>query len=177
MIAEGAEIASGKTVELACPAVPEPAPSGSDVQVKRLADMSVTIPGGEVYELHQVDVYDIASSELRLEGEIAYLDYTTKGGEHVSTLESERAIAQQAAQEKPAEAAEAAPAAPAAEQAPASDENYAYDEGYDSGYANDYDYGYNSGYDYNGGGGGGSVDDSAVGSGDEAACIPDIVLR
>lgn len=171
LLAQGTQIGNGEEVLLACPEIPQPAATESGVELKKLADILVTLADGATFELHQVDVYGIESAEVRLEGETVYLQYVAKSGESVSTLESEKAIAQQRAEE--AAAAEAAAAAAAEEAAAAEPETAAPDEYYE------YDYSYDNGYDDSWGYDDSSyyVDDSAVGGGDEEQCIPDIVLR
>ena len=154
MLTSDQVIANGEAVLLACPALPEPASNGSDVAVKRLADCMLVLSDESSVELHQLDVYDIASAEVRLDGQVAYLEYESANThETVSTLESEKAIAQQKADAEAAQA-QAEPAAAPAEAAPAYEGT---SETYDSSST--------------------WVNDSAVGSGDEAACVPDIVLR
>ena len=140
LIAAGEEIASGETVDLLCPEI-----------AGKQADFSVTLADGSAYELHQIPVYDIVEATMRLEGDIAYVEYENEAGDATSTLEAEKELAAQAA----AAAAEAEAAAAAAAQAEAAAAQEAY--------SND------SGATY--------VDDSAVGSGSEEACIDDIVLR
>ena len=128
--------------------------------MKALADIEVTLADGTVLVLHQVDVNGITAADARVDGETAYFEYVpTNESDKVSTLESEKAIAQQKADEEAAKAAEEAEEAGDSEEATYEEEVYYEDA-------------------YSGGDGGGSyVDDSAVGSGNEEACVPDIVLR
>lgn len=96
MMADGLVVKSGDTVMLACPAIPEA--GAADSAAKRLADIAISFADGSACELHEVDVHDIAAADLRLDGDVAYLEYTAAGtSKKVSTQDAEKAVAQQAA--------------------------------------------------------------------------------
>ena len=105
LFAVSEEIASGETVELLFGEIP-----AQEGGAQRLADLSVTLEDGKVYELHRVAVFDIAEATMRVEGDVAYLEYTTEDGASVSTLEDEKALAAHVAAEAEAAAAAAAEA-------------------------------------------------------------------
>lgn len=113
--------------------------------------MQITLEDGKTYELHAFPFEDMEEGKIELEGEFAYLTYTsTSTKEDVNTLDAEKAVKAAADAKAKAEAeakakaeAEAAAAAAAAEEA-ANQENY-YDNSYDSSYDQGYDQGYDDG--------------------------------
>ena len=82
--------------------------SAGDVAIKAYPDVRVTFSDGTTADLHQLNLSDVTDATLKLDGTMAYLEYTSASSKTVvNTLESEKAAA---------EAAEAAAAAAAAEE-------------------------------------------------------------
>lgn len=115
-------LANGDTATLYC-VEPEAAESNEGdtdddapaVALNALTDVQVTMTSGMVYELHQLNLTDIKDATIKLEGELAYLSYTSnETGEAVDTLDAEQAYQQQV---KEAAAAKAAAEAKAKEEA------------------------------------------------------------
>lgn len=162
LLAEGKTIENGQTVVLNCPDIPSE--TQGDVPLNPMADILLTMADGSQVELHQVTVYAMSKASVRAEGDVAYLEFTASDGtSSQSTLESEKAIAQQKAeaaaqqaqaeqQQQQAEAQTQGDGAGAAE--PVYYEQPTYEEYVPP-----------------------AVDDSSVGGGSEEACIDDVVLR
>ncbi|MBQ9069406.1 MAG: hypothetical protein IJ131_10205 [Eggerthellaceae bacterium] len=204
ILASGDQVANGETVVLACPAVDAPEAGGqtADVKLEARADMQLTLEDGTELVLHQLNLSDIKDAEVRVNGDVAYLDYTSiASGSKVSTLEAEQSISKNQTADAAAGAAATEAAAVATEQAPedqqAAEEQTAveqapaqevapveyaddapayYDEiVYDEPAAEEPAYqepaAAEPAYQEP------AADNAAVGGDDEAACIPDIVLR
>lgn len=152
MVPEGVALANNEQAAVYLPRIEGAVSEDSDIQTRALADMLVVLADGAEFELHQLDVYDITEPELRLSGDVAYLEYISAAtGETVSTLDAELAWLEAASLEQAA-AAEA--------------EAEYYEEG-------DYYYEEPVYYEeptyYEGG--------DAGDAGGEDQCVPDIILR
>lgn len=90
--------------QLAAPEIT--AEDGSDDLIfNNLQTMRITTSDGMTYELHQLNLADIKDASICLEGDIAYLEYTSVNtGEVVSTLDAEKAYREQKAAEEAAAA-------------------------------------------------------------------------
>lgn len=98
------EVSSEKTVEGENATVTEE----QDVILEPRTDIQITTADGMTYELHQLNIEDIKDATVKLEGDTAYLVYTSIAtGEEVDTLEAEQAYQDQ---QKAAEEAERAAA-------------------------------------------------------------------
>lgn len=97
------EVTSEKTVEGENATVTEE----QDVILEPRTDIRITTADGMTYELHQLNIEDIKDATVKLEGDTAYLVYTSIAtGEEVDTLEAEQAYRDQ--QKAAAEAEQAA---------------------------------------------------------------------
>ncbi len=161
MLKDGETIKSGETIVLNCPEIK--AAEGGDVALKPMVDILITLSDGTQVELHQVTVYSIDKAAVRAEGDVAYIEFSTEESASLqSTLESEKAIAQQKADE-----------AQQAEAQTQGDGEGEWDEGYVEEWSEPAYYEEPAYEEYVPP----APDDSAVGGGNEEACIDDVVIR
>lgn len=134
-LSQDGELQPGEAATLNCaiPAAEEPAENSTastmELGTSNLADMQVQTTGGTVYELHMLDLADIKDATLRVDGNMAYLEYTSVAtGEQVSSLANEQDLKQALDAKKEAEKKAAEEAAKAEEEKKAAEKAKAEEE-------------------------------------------------